>query len=261
MYTLSGSGKLRYAGKTYSLPAGHAFWIDCMEPQYYEGADRDLLWVYFNGAASRAYYEQFVRIGTGPVLPLAADRTVPDCIRELLKLHREKDVRAELLSSQHIIQLLTVLLLSAMGRGDARHPGWMPAYVEQAMNSLEQRYADQWTLDQLAVLCLVSNYHLAREFKKYTGFAPHEYLANLRITAAKQLLVLSDMPVAAISQHVGHTNVSHFISLFKQEEGVTPLAYRKQWHRQGRGGISPAGSFSPPGPAPYFPPSKRIHQR
>lgn len=51
----------------------------------------------------------------------------------------------------------------------------------------------------------------------------------MRINHAKEYLKYSDAPIAEIAERVGIDNVSHFIDLFKNRTGLTPLAYRKQW--------------------------------
>ena len=51
------------------------------------------------------------------------------------------------------------------------------------------------------------------------------------MTHAKERLKYSDMPVSEVAARVGIDNVSHFINLFKDRAGDTPLAYRKKWQR------------------------------
>lgn len=53
-----------------------------------------------------------------------------------------------------------------------------------------------------------------------------EYLIDLRIRQAKELLHSTDMTVNDISMSVGYYNASSFIRRFKQHEGVTPNEYR-----------------------------------
>ncbi|NGQ96716.1 AraC family transcriptional regulator [Brevibacillus sp. SYP-B805] len=231
--TLAGKGYLHYKGKWYTLGANQVFFIDCMEYQFYKTDEHELwemVWVHFNGSGSRGYYEQFMKNGSPVVTFEKGCDTVASIIRQLIDIHRQKDVRTEPLSSFLLVHLLTELLLAA--NAPSHSAGlFLPSYLEQILRDLDKRFHEKISLDQLAKRHAVSKFHLVREFKKYTGFTPNEYLINRRITYAKELLIYSDLTVSAIASRVGIDNVSHFINLFKDRVEMTPLAFRKKWQR------------------------------
>lgn len=229
VFTLSGKGYLTYKGKSFSLIPGQAFFIDCMEYQHYKTDEKDLweiLWVHFNGATSRGYYDLFAKSGC-PIVSLSQDSRIVNILWNLIELHRTKDIRTEQLSSRLLVELLTELLFSA-GNIDASSY-LIPEYIRQAMSFLDKHFSEKILLEELAGRFSVSKFHLSREFKKYTGFSPNEYLINARITFAKELLKYSDLPVAEISEKVGIENISHFINLFKDRVDLTPLSFRNKW--------------------------------
>ena len=55
-----------------------------------------------------------------------------------------------------------------------------------------------------------------------------KYLNRIRIEKAKELLISTDEKIVEISQMVGIENTNHFIRLFKEKTGVTPLTYRRE---------------------------------
>ncbi len=71
----------------------------------------------------------------------------------------------------------------------------------------------------------VSN--LSRIIKRHTGICYKDHLLKIRIEAAKELLQNSDFTVAEICEKVGYVNVSNFIKIFRNTEGVTPARYRQ----------------------------------
>jgi AraC-like DNA-binding protein len=229
VYTLSGKGYLRYKNKTYTILPGQAFFIDCMEHQYYATDPEDpweILWTHMNGGTTRGYYEQFAMLGN-PVALLPHGSLVPATMREIISLGRNRDIRTELLSSKLLVELLTEILLAS---NDLPESGFvLPTYVKAAITHMEQRFNERITLDELAEIYSVNKFHLAKEFKKYTGTTPNEYIINVRITIAKEWLKYSDMTIAEIACQAGVDNVSHFINLFKQRTDTTPLAFRKEW--------------------------------
>jgi len=69
-------------------------------------------------------------------------------------------------------------------------------------------------------------------FKQYTGSNFVNYLKELRITKAKQLLADTDMKIIEISQTIGYENEKHFMKIFKAECGVSPSEYRKNMQKE-----------------------------
>lgn len=230
VFTLSGQGQLTYLGDTYPLLPNQVFFINCMNYQHYctLSAPWELLWVHLNGSSIRGYYEQFSSRGC-PVLTLGLQSELPNFLREIVRVQQHKSVQTEIISSKLLVQLLTELLLASQEQEapSASAPGYIPSMKQE----LELNYSKKLTLDHLAKLYKVSKYHLAKQFKQFTGFSPGEYLINTRITHAKELLKYSDMPVSEIAAQVGIDNVSHFINLFKDRTEHTPLIYRKKWQQ------------------------------
>jgi len=70
---------------------------------------------------------------------------------------------------------------------------------------------------------------LKRRFKAATGTTLIEYLQNLRIEAAKQLLESGQLPVDEISVEVSYEDPSFFRRLFKRRTGLTPSQYRRMF--------------------------------
>ena len=59
--------------------------------------------------------------------------------------------------------------------------------------------------------------------------APKDYLTNLRIAKAKELLTQTDYPVNIIAQSVGIEDAQNFSKLFKNKENISPINYRKSY--------------------------------
>jgi AraC-like DNA-binding protein len=231
IYTLSGEGRLNYAGRHYTLSQGQLLFIDCMNYQHYASTGDmpwEMLWVHVNGSSIKTYYEQYAQYAE-VLVRLAPDTPIPALLRQLLELHKTRTYRTELVSAKLIVELLTEIVLGA--RELTRPASDMPSYIGMIARQMEEEYAQKHTLDQLARQHSVNKYHMAKQFKRYTGFSPNEYLIQTRITRAKELLKYSDMPISEIAETIGIDNVSHFITLFKDRASHTPLSYRKKWQR------------------------------
>jgi AraC family transcriptional regulator of adaptative response / methylphosphotriester-DNA alkyltransferase methyltransferase len=73
----------------------------------------------------------------------------------------------------------------------------------------------------------VSQSHVAAIFKRHYGMTPIQYLGQVRLEHAKQLLINSDEQVAFIAYDVGFDSLAAFYRNFKKHIGISPSAYRK----------------------------------
>jgi AraC-like DNA-binding protein len=76
----------------------------------------------------------------------------------------------------------------------------------------------------------MSKYYMSREFKRCTGKTLFDFITDARIDTAKKLLRYTDLPVSIITDYAGFMDQSNFSRLFRLIEGVSPVAYRKQWN-------------------------------
>ena len=75
-------------------------------------------------------------------------------------------------------------------------------------------------------LCERTPEHLSRSFKKYFNESPTDYITNLRLNYAANLLSNSDEDITNISMDCGFENLSHFYHLFKKKFDSSPKEFR-----------------------------------
>lgn len=97
-----------------------------------------------------------------------------------------------------------------------------------AIKYLENNYHHDITNAKLAQECTISEDYFRKLFKKAYGLSPKQYIINMRINKAKQMLTEGGMKINAISEQCGFSNPYHFCRLFKQKTGLTPTEYMKQ---------------------------------
>ena len=67
-----------------------------------------------------------------------------------------------------------------------------------------------------------------RLFKEFTGYAPLQYLQELRLQRSKQLLASTNLSLAEIADRVGYDNADYFSAAFKKKKHITPTNFRKK---------------------------------
>ena len=83
------------------------------------------------------------------------------------------------------------------------------------------------TMKSMADLCHLSPSYFSRLFNRETGETFINYVNRYKIGLAKTMLRKTNDSINRIASTLGYINVSYFIGLFKQFEGVTPTVYRR----------------------------------
>lgn len=102
------------------------------------------------------------------------------------------------------------------------------AWVAEMKAHIEEHFAEPLSLATLSEHFYASTYHLQRTFKRIAGVTPLMYIQEVRLAAAKKLLITTDMPVQVIGSQVGMANAAHFATLFLKKTGLTPTEFRQQ---------------------------------
>lgn len=96
--------------------------------------------------------------------------------------------------------------------------------IVQAKLFIDNNYADEIDLENIADEAYFSRFHFIRLFKSAYGKTPHQYLKSVRIEKAQQLLK-DDKTVAEACFSVGFQSLTTFSGLFKKTVGESPSAY------------------------------------
>jgi transcriptional regulator GlxA family with amidase domain len=102
--------------------------------------------------------------------------------------------------------------------------------VREAMNYIYNHYGEQVQISDIAEHVSLSRYYFTRLFRKETGRTPNDYLAEVRINFAREMLIEKILPVAEIAERCGFANTSHFTRFFREKTGQTPAAFRKSFN-------------------------------
>ena len=105
--------------------------------------------------------------------------------------------------------------------------------VQEACNLIDRQYANPAVLRELPEQIGISSSQFRRLFKKKIGQTPQEYLQQVRVAKATELLKRGSGNNTEVCLAAGFTTLSSFYSAFRRETGLTPRQYR-QTHSQER---------------------------
>ena len=94
-------------------------------------------------------------------------------------------------------------------------------YVKRVLRHMNDHYNERMTLESLASLCGITKFHLAREFKRYTGQTVLSYLNTLRCERAA-VLIYEGASVTEAAFATGFESLSYFSRTYKRIFGASP---------------------------------------
>ena len=100
--------------------------------------------------------------------------------------------------------------------------------VREAVQFMEQRFADKLTLQDVADHCYVSQWHLSKLLNRHMEKSFYDLLNEIRIKRAQQLLADPKLKIGDIGERVGYCDPGHFARTFKKITGMSAYEYRNQ---------------------------------
>lgn len=128
-----------------------------------------------------------------------------------------------------ISQSLLLLLIGKLSRWYDAPRYYDPLKLEKISKSIsymEQRLYEPICIKKLAELAKMSERNFFRIFNKATCMTPNQYLLNLRLTQAANLLTYSNMPITEIAFECGFQDSSYLSKVFRKHYNKSPREYR-----------------------------------
>lgn len=98
--------------------------------------------------------------------------------------------------------------------------------IKTMLQYIQGHYAEELTLGKIAQSAAVSENECLRCFRNMIGSTPIQYLRQVRIQRAAELLAATDRKISDIGGSCGFQEMSYFARVFREYKGDTPKAYR-----------------------------------
>lgn len=226
LHTTRGCGQLEYHEQLYTLPEGSFIFLDCS--------------LFHRLSCPKGRWEYTICFLTTPVTAFYYEHCCPnhkcffqpDAYSNLKSIWNRfcKETNTDqfhaILKNRTLIQLFTELYV--IRQKESSQTFHIPTYLLDLKRTFDTACEEPFSLDEAARKYRINKYRLCREFSAYYQTTPLQYLNQVRIERAKELLLSTDEKICDIGQLIGIENTNHFIRLFKEKTGVTPLAFRRE---------------------------------
>lgn len=152
---------------------------------------------------------------------LAENENIISLINLLKNAKSEKE-------KQHLLNALLYCITATGQHFKESTHNILPKSIRQSIRYIANHFNEQITLDMVADALHLNESYFSSLFSKTYGCTFKTYLTIYRLGYAKQLLQNTDLSVTEICTASGFQTLPHFFRVFKQQEGITPLQFRKQ---------------------------------
>ena len=208
-YVVSGSGIFRREGAEYRVDPGDFFVIPPFLETYYE-ADAAQPWRYI-----------WVGFTSNIQLPKAFEKPVIRCagagkiFEDMRRCANMQNGKTAFLASR-IWELLALIL----DEGKKEN-----SYIEKALHFIQAEYMTDISVAQLAERLNLDRCYFSTLFTRQVGTSPSQYLVNLRLEKASELMLLHNQSPSVAAASVGYTDIYNFSKMFKKKYCCSPRQY------------------------------------
>ena len=157
-------------------------------------------------------------------LDIGENSSILRILKNLEQLHLSKKSGSNI-ESLHLLYSLLVKTLKAHQDSVQYTPSFRKERLLPAFNYIINNYTTPIKNEDLAALCNLSSSYFRELFCKAYGVSPINYIQNLRISRAKEMLRSDYSSIADIAFALGYNNIYEFSKAFKKHTGVPPTKY------------------------------------
>lgn len=131
-----------------------------------------------------------------------------------------RQVMVDKLSELLLLQVLRYVIENNLAKGGVlaalTHP-----LITKVLNEVHKSPSEPWTVESMADIAAMSRSKFASTFKSVVGTTPNEYVTDIRLEMAKEMLK-DKKPVSLIATAVGYEHGSALARVFRKKLGISP---------------------------------------
>lgn len=227
-YVKSGSAELQFKDHTLKMQPGFLYIIPPYQLiSHKSDGDLHFMWTHFQASLDTGvdlfmFYGKELAIDCRDLTHIESDFT------SLIGLTKNKTPSAIFERNRLLLSLLNPFM-AAFDQSSGKISSFRHQSLLPALTMINSNISNPPDIKSLAKAVNMSPEHFSRKFKSAFSISPKRYILQKRIALAKQRLLLDDESIDNIAEKCGFCDIFHFSRTFKQETGISPSLFRKEY--------------------------------
>lgn len=232
IYIASGLGHFHFDNPENEtiVPAGNMVLFRPKELQKYEyyGEDKtEVYWIHFTGSDVKNILRSYGLQDNQRVFPVGSSLEYERLFKQIIQeLQRCQEHYEEMLAL--LLRHLLIVFQRELTREHILKNEYLDREMHSAVTYFNENYNQDISIENYAQTRGMSVSWFIRNFKKYTGMTPMQFIVSLRVNNAQILLEQTNYSIYEIAKIVGYDDQLYFSRLFRKQKGVSPSQYRKR---------------------------------
>ncbi len=163
------------------------------------------------------------------VFHLNNNQQLAETINRILRITRSengkvKDIMVDLTLQEMLVRLMQTQARYVLQQSSSKSASFHP--LTEVVMHIRENITAKIDMNSLADIACMSRSSFFKKFKESMGLTPAQFIMKERIGRAQKLLQYPEMTITEICFSCGFENLSHFITAFKNEVGMTPKVYQ-----------------------------------
>ena len=230
-FTMDGFGTLEIGTQSFEIPPGTGFVIPpnvvASYKPHIEG-QWQYFWITFSGKNADIYLNRANLSKEQPVFSIEDTEGFQTHFRDLFhSISHSKSMDLKALSAFY--RLMSMIIDgNAVEYKNDDHITQQDYYLNQGIEFIQTNYTRHLQIEEIANYVSVDRKYLYQIFKNKLKQSPKQYLIDLRMKRAIDLLKSSDISIRQVANSIGYSDPFLFSKMFKKKTGLSPTDYRQQ---------------------------------
>ena len=234
-YIVDGKGTYQTGERKFQLEAGEGFLIEPNSLVYYQADGKEpwsYLWIGFSGKRAEEYLEDLGLNSRQLTFRSQKGQELKRLVLEMMGCS-DGSVTSRFRQQSLLYGFFSILSENAVDRGRSE-PSKENFYMERAVTFIRNRYSSNIKVADIAGHLCVDRSYLYKLFKNTLDMSPQEFLTEVRLSRAKELLSATKLSVEQVALSCGYQDTLVFSKAFKRSMGMAPKEYRREHWKPGK---------------------------
>ena len=200
-----------------------------------EGTDCVIFYLGIDELYIKGYPKNFIPINSTIISIRKYIHELYNCYHNIVSVQEKKETLCALMAKELSLQFLVILLkeLSPQATNNLSDYFHLETYdkatiAQTITNYFHENYMKKISIEEIAKSTYLSTTYITKIYKEITGDTPINYLINLRMEKAREILSEGHFSIQTVAKRVGYDDPYYFSKLFKKKFGYSPSTFKSQ---------------------------------